>query len=42
MKGPGFNLIFSDVMVVGDRLLDAAIDDDGYEWQGGGGEYLDI
>ena len=27
--------------VVGvDRLLDAAIDDDGYEWQGG--EYLDI
>ena len=22
----------------GDRLLDAAIDDDGYEWQGG--EYL--
>ena len=24
----------------GDRLLDAAIDDDGYEWEGG--EYLDI
>ena len=40
MKGPGFNFSFSDIMVVGDRLLDAAIDDDGYEWQGG--EYLGI
>lgn len=40
MKGPGFNFSFSDIMVGGDRLLDAAIDDDGYEWQGG--EYLDI
>ena len=35
----------SAVVVVGvgvgvDRLLDAAIDDDGYEWQGG--EYLGI
>ena len=30
----------TSAVVGGDRLLDAAIDDDGYEWEGG--EYLGI
>ena len=40
MKGPSFNFCCSYIMGGGDRLLDAAIDDDGYEWEGG--EYLGI